>query len=103
MRLEYLKNVSSIRIKSPEKCTGCAMCTEVCPHQVLAIVDKKVRVVRRDACMECGACKKNCPAGVIEVKTGVGCAAAIIQGMLTNSEPTCGCSTNGKKTTGCAS
>jgi hypothetical protein len=42
--------------------------------------------------MECGACSLNCERQAIYVKSGVGCAAGIIQGILKNTEPTCGCS-----------
>jgi NAD-dependent dihydropyrimidine dehydrogenase PreA subunit len=98
MKLEYLKNVSSIKIEDPEKCTGCRMCVEVCPHAVFGVTDSKAFIKNRNACMECGACKINCPAGIIKVDSGVGCAAAIISGLLTNSEASCGCS--GEKKSG---
>jgi hypothetical protein len=42
--------------------------------------------------MECGACTNNCEFGAIEVKAGVGCAAAVIRGMISGGEPECGCS-----------
>jgi ferredoxin len=42
--------------------------------------------------MECGACAKNCPPSAIEVKSGTGCAQAVIIGKLTGTEPHCGCS-----------
>ena len=48
------------------KCTGCAMCTEVCPHQVFELAGKRVHIVNRDACMECGACQRNCPTGALK-------------------------------------
>jgi ferredoxin len=54
--------------------------------------DKKAFIKNKDNCMECGACEKNCPEGAISVRSGVGCAAGIIQGLLNNSEPTCDCS-----------
>jgi hypothetical protein len=41
--------------------------------------------------MECGACALNCEFGAIVVNTGVGCAAALINGMITGGAPTCGC------------
>jgi hypothetical protein len=41
--------------------------------------------------MECGACALNCEFGAIAVNTGVGCAAALINGMITGGPPTCGC------------
>jgi hypothetical protein len=42
--------------------------------------------------MECGACARNCDFGAITVNAGVGCAAAIINSMITGGEATCGCS-----------
>lgn len=62
------------------------------PRGVFELRDKRAVVTDKDLCMECGACSKNCESGAISVDSGVGCAAAIIKGMLTNSEPSCGCS-----------
>jgi ferredoxin len=70
------------------------MCTDVCPHGVFILENGKAAITDRDACMECGACEKNCPFTAVEVKTGVGCAAAVMNGLLTGEEPSCGCSTN---------
>lgn len=102
MSLRYLKNVASIKI-SPEICIGCGACLDVCPHRVIQLQDKKAYVADRDACMECGACSRNCPAGAISVNIGVGCAYAILMGMLTGSEPSCdcGCGPDTKKTSCC--
>ena len=93
MELTYLKNVASLSL-ADEKCVGCGMCAEVCPHGVFDIVDCKARIIEKDLCMECGACALNCPASAIEVKAGVGCAAAIIKSWFTGSEPTCDCSSD---------
>lgn len=89
--LIYLKNVVTLGIDC-EKCTGCKMCTIVCPHDVFLINDRKVVINKKDQCMECGACQKNCPEGAISVKSGVGCAAGIINGLLRGTEPSCDCS-----------
>jgi NAD-dependent dihydropyrimidine dehydrogenase PreA subunit len=67
------------------------MCTMVCPHGVFEMVEGRARIADRDACIECGACVRNCAAGALSVDPGVGCAAAVIKGWLTGSEPTCGC------------
>ena len=98
----YLKNVVTLTLDGP-KCIGCGMCTFVCPHAVFEIRDKKAVILDRDACMECGACAQNCPTAAIAVNSGVGCAAAIIQGAISGTEPTCGCSnsTTGSKNTCC--
>jgi len=88
--LRYLPGVTTLALDS-ERCSGCGMCLEVCPHAVLAGGgDRKVTIADRDACMECGACARNCPTAALTVNAGVGCAAAIIIGALMGTEPTCG-------------
>ena len=86
----YLKNVVFLRFKR-ELCTGCGHCLEVCPRAVFRIDGKIVEIQDRDRCIECGACMMNCPAGAVTVDKGVGCAAAVLNGMLRNSEPNCDC------------
>lgn len=76
---------------SPERCTGCRMCSIVCPHAVFEMNGRLARLVHPEACMECGACQLNCPAGAITVDSGVGCAAAMIHAALKGGEATCCC------------
>ncbi len=90
MKLSYLKNGETLAL-DPRKCNGCGECIEVCPHAVFAMNGGTSRIVDRGACMECGACARNCAPGAIAVKAGVGCASAIIGGMLRGTEPACGC------------
>ena len=94
MKHKYLKNVTTLQFDA-EKCIGCGRCTEVCPHGVFDMADRKARIVDKDSCMECGACALNCPGNALEVHAGVGCAAAIIMGWFTGKEPACGCSGDG--------
>ena len=89
--LVYLRNVVTLELDQ-EKCNGCGMCTKVCPHEVFGLQKGKAHIIRRDYCMECGACAMNCANEAIFVKAGVGCAAGIINGILKNTEPACGCS-----------
>ncbi len=91
MSLTYLKDVSTLRLDS-SLCGGCGRCLEVCPHSVFRIENRKAFIVDADLCMECGACAKNCPTQALTVRTGVGCADAVIRGKLRGTEPTCGCS-----------
>ncbi len=98
MKFRYVRNGDSLSINE-QKCTGCGICLEVCPHAVLKIEGKKASVTDRKRCMECGACAKNCPFAAITVNTGVGCAAAIINGILKGTSPDCGCGC-GDDTTG---
>jgi NAD-dependent dihydropyrimidine dehydrogenase PreA subunit len=89
--MKYLANVTSLKFSS-DKCTGCGRCVEVCPHAVFAMNGRKAAISDKNSCMECGACAKNCAFGAITVNAGVGCASAIINGMITGGEPSCGCS-----------
>lgn len=92
-QLRYLSNVVTLALNA-EKCVGCGMCLQVCPHQVFSLADGKAEIVDRDACMECGACGRNCPTEAISVNAGVGCATGIIMGALRGTEPTCDCSSD---------
>lgn len=90
--LRYLPNVATLSLDQ-ERCTGCGMCTIVCPHAVLELDDGRARIADRDACMECGACARNCPDEAISVRPGVGCAAAVIGAKLARGKSSgCCCS-----------
>ena len=89
-RFVYLSNVVTLKLDE-EKCTGCGMCLEVCPHSVLEMNRTHVTIQNRDACMECGACSRNCPFDAISVDAGVGCAAAVINSMLGRTGRSCCC------------
>jgi NAD-dependent dihydropyrimidine dehydrogenase PreA subunit len=89
-RFVYLKGVTTLQLDAA-RCTGCGMCGEVCPHAVFRMNGGHVEIRDRDACMECGACMRNCPFGALAVKTGVGCAAAVINALLGRTDrPCCG-------------
>lgn len=90
MSLRYIEQVVTLEL-DVEKCNGCTLCTQVCPHGVFVMEERRARIVDRGACMECGACARNCAQGAISLEPGVGCAAAIINGWITGSEPSCGC------------
>jgi ferredoxin len=90
----YLADVVSLELDA-ELCNGCRMCITVCPHAVFGFSNKKAFINKKDLCMECGACAMNCSQGAIRVKSGVGCAAGIINGLLRGTEPTCDCGSEG--------
>jgi len=61
--LDY-KNVSFV--SDDNMCTGCGVCSAVCPHDVISmIVDEKRGVyqsdVNLDTCTDCTMCLKSCP------------------------------------------
>ena len=89
--MKYLSNVVSLKLDRA-LCIGCGMCANVCPHAVFVIAEGKAAIAERDACMECGACARNCPVSALSVRAGVGCATAVLYGLLTGNE-TCDCST----------
>jgi NAD-dependent dihydropyrimidine dehydrogenase PreA subunit len=89
--MKYLANVTTLKYDS-EKCTGCGRCVEVCPRGVFEMRDKRASVTDKDLCMECGACAKNCEFGALAVNSGVGCAAAIINSLISGGPPSCDCS-----------
>jgi NAD-dependent dihydropyrimidine dehydrogenase PreA subunit len=88
--LIYLKDVVTLKLEQ-EKCVGCGVCLSVCPHAVLSLTNGKIEIANRDACMECGACARNCPAEALNVRSGVGCATAVINAMLGRKSSSCCC------------
>jgi ferredoxin len=90
-RMLYLKDVVTLSLNE-EKCIGCGMCIDVCPHAVIGMNGSdRAWIQDRDACMECGACSRNCPTEAFSVQAGVGCAAAVINSMLGRDPSSCCC------------
>ena len=90
---KYVKNVVTLKINK-EKCNGCGMCINVCPHDVFKIINKKAEIIFKDLCMECGACALNCTQKAITVKSGLGCGCAtgIIYNFFKTNNSCCECS-----------
>ncbi len=90
MSMTYLSGVVTLEYRE-ELCRGCGRCVEVCPREVFVMEGRRAALLDRDRCIECGACALNCPEEAIQVRAGVGCAAAVLNGLLTGGEPSCGC------------
>jgi NAD-dependent dihydropyrimidine dehydrogenase PreA subunit len=88
--LRYIEDVVTLQLDA-ERCTGCGLCLDVCPHAVFSLSGRRAELADRGACMECGACALNCVAGAITLTPGVGCAVAIMRGWITGAEPSCDC------------
>jgi NAD-dependent dihydropyrimidine dehydrogenase PreA subunit len=46
------------------RCTGCGLCTDVCPTGAISVVDGVARV-EQSLCRECEVCLSACPTGAI--------------------------------------
>jgi len=53
------------------RCTGCATCAQVCPTEVLDIIDRKARPSRPEDCMGCQLCESSCPSEAIRVQRAI--------------------------------
>lgn len=73
----YIDGIATLQVDC-QRCVGCGLCTEVCPHGLFSLGEGGLEVRDRDLCMECGACALNCPVQAITVTPGVGCAAALL-------------------------
>ncbi len=88
MKFRYLPNTVTLSLDTA-KCNGCGMCVEVCPQQVFTLSERESVIQDRDACLECGACARNCSREAITVRTGVGCAYAVLISKFKRKDSSC--------------
>ncbi len=50
-----------------EKCTGCGICAEICPGDILTIENQVAKVVYPNECEYCGVCMMDCKFDAINV------------------------------------
>ncbi len=50
-----------------EKCTGCGECVDICPEEVLGLVEDKSEPVNADECVGCESCVEVCEHEAITV------------------------------------
>lgn len=98
--MRYLSGLVTLAL-DPDLCSGCGMCTLVCPHGVLALENGPAFITDLDLCMECGACARNCPTKAVTVEAGVGCAAAVINTTLGRKNACCSLGDQDLPRTGC--
>jgi NADH:ubiquinone oxidoreductase subunit F (NADH-binding)/NAD-dependent dihydropyrimidine dehydrogenase PreA subunit len=52
---------------SPNDCTGCEECLDVCPEEAIAGKDGFIHMIDEDMCTKCDKCRKACPEGAIKI------------------------------------
>ena len=90
MDLKYLKGVAALKLDT-DKCIGCGMCLNVCPHAVFSLIESKAHITDITI-VECGACAMNCPVSAISVEESAA-PHAVPMGILSgnnNGDSPCG-------------
>jgi NAD-dependent dihydropyrimidine dehydrogenase PreA subunit len=49
------------------KCNGCGECVDICPADVLEVVNEKSEPKNMEECLGCESCVETCPEGAITV------------------------------------
>ncbi len=70
-----MSKIKGAIVVDTERCKGCLLCVEACPHQVIALAPRRVNVhgyrfveaAEPDACVGCTSCAIVCPDGCITV------------------------------------
>jgi formate hydrogenlyase subunit 6/NADH:ubiquinone oxidoreductase subunit I/flavodoxin len=63
----FSKNVAKRWLGVNDKCIGCALCSDICPNNVIKIVDGKAKFTNIDDCVLCFRCVNFCPRGAVTV------------------------------------
>ena len=66
IKLHEKNNGNNINILDKKECTGCSVCSQVCPHNCIKMIETKegfhYPVIDEKLCTDCGLCVKKCHA-----------------------------------------
>ena len=68
--LPHVEGYRGRQILDLEKCTGCPVCSTVCPNQAIELVEfhgKKYPQIHLGKCCFCALCVEYCPRGAIQM------------------------------------
>jgi adenylylsulfate reductase subunit B len=71
---------------SREKCCRCGTCVDVCPGDVLAMINEEPQVVYPEECIHCGACMLDCPESAINYRIPLPLMLATHPGLIVSEE-----------------
>ncbi len=65
----WVNTLAERAVIDPDLCSGCALCTQVCPYQAVSF-DPETRIasVNEALCRGCGSCAATCPGGAARVE-----------------------------------
>ena len=52
----------------PDKCTGCTLCSRVCPVNCITGTKKEVHLLDQEACTKCASCSEVCKDDAIHIE-----------------------------------
>ncbi len=55
-------------IVDSDECTGCGICVDACPNDVLELVDDISVPTNEETCDGCGVCAEECPMEAIVIE-----------------------------------
>lgn len=64
-----------------QKCTGCGVCVDICPGDILTIENQMAKAVYPDECEYCGSCMMDCPREAIKVVLPRNARPVIVRGI----------------------
>jgi NADH-quinone oxidoreductase subunit F len=62
------KCAALIKYQVKDNCTGCTICSQICPVGAIPMTPYSRHIINPDLCTRCDSCRQLCPHGAIEIK-----------------------------------